>query len=218
MADAPFVYLDWAATAPLSLEAARAMAPYLEAGTAGLVQGSGNANALHTAGRDAFKTLEAARRDIARTLDARPSEIIFTSGATEADNAALIGIVEGVLAKRGVNIGYGSQAKGKALEATPSVIVSAIEHDAVLEAAEVLRHRGIEVLFVKPDKRGVITPEALAHVLDAATDPLLVSIMALNNETGALNDIAQLAELAHRSGALFHSDATQAFGKMPLSV
>lgn len=157
-------------------------------------------------------------RDIARTLDARPSEIIFTSGATEADNAALIGIVEGVLAKRGVNIGYGSQAKGKALEATPSVIVSAIEHDAVLEAAEVLRHRGIEVLFVKPDKRGVITPEALAHVLDAATDPLLVSIMALNNETGALNDIAQLAELAHRSGALFHSDATQAFGKMPLSV
>ena len=85
------------------------------------------------------------------------------------------------------------------------MIVSAIEHDAVLEAAEVLRHRGIEVLFVKPDKRGVITPEALAHVLDAATDPLLVSIMALNNETGALNDIAQLAELAHRSGALFHS-------------
>ena len=218
MADAPFVYLDWAATAPLSLEAARAMAPYLEAGMAGLVQGNGNANALHTAGRDAFKTLEAARRDIARTLDARPSEIIFTSGATEADNAALIGIVEGVLAKRGVNIGYGSQAKGKALEAAPSVIVSAIEHDAVLEAAEVLRHRGIEVLFVKPDKRGVITPEALAHVLDAATDPLLVSIMALNNETGALNDIAQLAELAHRSGALFHSDATQAFGKMPLSV
>lgn len=70
-----------------------------------------------------------------------------------------------------MNIGYGSQAKGKALEATPSVIVSAIEHDAVLEAAEVLRHRGIEVLFVKPDKRGVITPEALAHVLDAATDP-----------------------------------------------
>ena len=68
------------------------------------------------------------------------------SGATEADNAALIGIVEGVLAKRGVNIGYGSQAKGKTLEAAPSVIVSAIEHDAVLEAAEVLRRRGIEVL------------------------------------------------------------------------
>lgn len=65
MADAPFVYLDWAATAPLSLEAVRAMAPYLEAGMAGLVQGNGNANALHTAGRDAFKTLEAARRDIA---------------------------------------------------------------------------------------------------------------------------------------------------------
>ena len=218
MADAPFVYLDWAATAPLSLEAARVMAPYLEAGTVGLAQGNGNANALHTAGRDAFKTLEAARRDIARTLDARPSEIIFTSGATEADNAALIGIVEGVLAKRGVNIGYGSQANGKALEAAPSVIVSAIEHDAVLEAAEVLRRRGIEVLFVKPDKRGIITPEALAHVLDAATDPLLVSIMALNNETGALADITQLAELAHRSGALFHSDATQAFGKIPLSV
>lgn len=218
MADAPFVYLDWAATAPLSLEAARAMAPYLEEGTVGLVQGNGNANAFHTPGRNAFKTLEAARRDIACALDARPSEIIFTSGATEADNAALIGIVEGVLAKRGVGIGYGLQANGKVLEAAPSVIVSAIEHDAVLEAAEVLRRRGIEILFVEPDERGIITPEALARVLNAASDPLLVSIMALNNETGALNDITQLAELAHRSGALFHSDATQAFGKMPLSV
>ena len=218
MADAPFVYLDWAATAPLSLEAARAMAPYLEAGTVGLAQGNGNANALHTAGRDAFKTLEAARRDIARTLDARPDEIIFTSGATEADNAALVGIVEGALAKRGVGIGYGSHANGKVLKPAPSVIVSAIEHDAVLEAAEVLRRRGISALFVKPDKRGVITPEALSRVLDAATDPVLVSIMALNNETGAKSDITQLAELTHRAGALFHSDATQAFGKMPLSV
>ena len=210
----PLVYLDWAATAPLSVEAHDAMLPYLAPGMVGIEQGSGNANSLHSAGRDAFKALEAARRDIARSLDARGDEIVFTSGATEADNTALIGIVEGTLRKRGLDLA----ALCKEETLTPSVVVSAIEHDAVLQAADLLVHRGIEVVYVKPDRCGHITPQALQDVLNGLDDPVLVSIMALNNETGAVMDIPSLATIAHGAGVLFHTDATQALGKIPLSV
>lgn len=206
------IYLDWAATAPLSEAAYDAMLPFFAPGLAGLEQGNGNANSLHHTGRDAFRVLEAARRDIARAIGARPDEIIFTSGATEADNAALVGIVEGLLKKRGQSF-----AAIKAEEA-PSIVVSAIEHDAVLQAAAALERCGITVITVQPSRAGFITAEALCDALDRAHDPLLVSIMALNNETGAIMDVAALAEAAHASGALFHTDATQALGKLSISV
>lgn len=93
------VYLDWAATAPLCKEAADAMAPYLQAGIDGLVTGNGNANSLYEVGRTAFRALEQAREDIARSIKARPDEVTFTSGATEADNAALFGIVDAAMAR-----------------------------------------------------------------------------------------------------------------------
>lgn len=206
------IYLDWAATAPLSKAAYDAMLPFLSPGLSGLAQGNGNANSLHHAGRDAFRVLEASRRDIARAIGARPDEMIFTSGATEADNAALLGIVEGLLKKRGQSF---TTIK---TEEAPSIIISAIEHDAVLQAAAVLERRGITSIIVKPDRAGFITPEALQEALDSATDPLLVSVMALNNETGAIMDVPALAEVAHMFGALFHTDATQALGKLPISV
>lgn len=213
MGDARMIYLDWAATAPLSSMAYDAMLPYLQPGLAGLAQGNGNANSLHSAGRDAFKALEAARRDIASAIQARGDEVIFTSGATEADNAALMGIVAGVIARENIDVAR-ARERGEA----PSVVVSAIEHDAVLQAAESLEREGIEVVFVRPDRAGSITPEALESVLRTLAHPLLVSIMALNNETGAIMDIAGLARIAHEAGALFHTDATQALGKIPLSV
>ena len=206
------IYLDWAATAPLSPRAFEAMEPFLMPGMNGIEQGNGNANSLHGAGRAAFKVLEAARRDIARAIGARGDEIIFTSGATEADNLALFGIVFGVLAKRGVS--FGALAEGSA----PSVIVSSIEHDAVLQAAQALKRFGINVITIKADQAGFITPQALSEALKEAHDPLLVSVMALNNEVGSVMDIPALAALAHEAGALFHSDATQALGKIPLSV
>lgn len=212
MSEGSLVYLDWAATAPLSQQAYDAMLPFLAPGIAGLVQGNGNANSLHHAGRDAFRVLEAARRDIARAIGARPDEVIFTSGATEADNAALAGIVEGLLKKRG------QRFSTLDAEAAPSIVVSAVEHDAVLQAAAALERRGITLITVKPDRAGFVTPEALADALDRAHDPLLVSVMALNNETGAIMDVPALAEVAHAAGALFHTDATQALGKIPLSV
>lgn len=206
------IYLDWAATAPLSQAAYDAMMPFFAPGLSGLEHGNGNANSLHHTGRDAFRVLEASRREIARTIGARPDEIIFTSGATEADNAALRGIVEGLLKKRGASF-----ATIKADQA-PSIVVSAIEHDAVLQAATSLERSGITLITVKPNRAGFITPDALREALAGASDPLLVSIMALNNETGAIMDVSALAEVAHASGALFHTDATQALGKVPILV
>lgn len=206
------IYLDWAATAPLSPRAFEAMKPFLAPGMSGIEYGNGNANSLHSAGRAAFKVLEAARRDIARAIGARSDEIIFTSGATEADNMALIGIVEGALQKRGMRLGTLGESPA------PSVIVSSIEHDAVLQAAQVLKRFGVQIITIKSDPAGFITSQALSRALEQAHDPLLVSVMALNNEVGSVMDIPALAALAHEAGALFHCDATQALGKIPLSV
>jgi cysteine desulfurase len=208
------VYLDWAATAPLSPEAYEAMLPFLQPDLPGLYAGNGNANSLHSAGRDAFKVLESARRDIARAIEARPDEFIFTSGATEADNIALVGIVEGILQKHGLN--YASIQKEGAQR--PTIVVSAIEHDAVLQAAELLKRRGVEVVTLRPNASGHITPQILESALEYAENVVLVSVMALNNETGVVMDVPALAQVAHSHDALFHCDATQALGKVALSV
>lgn len=201
------VYLDWAATAPLCEDAAAAMMPFLQAETAGLVAGNGNANSLYEVGRTAFRALEQAREDIARAIKARPDEVTFTSGATEADNAALFGIVDAAMAR--------AEQEGDH-ECVPQIVVSSIEHDAVLKAAETLGHWGAQVTYVEPDATGHITPQALAEALNERA--LLVSVMAVNNEVGSVMDIAALTEVAHSAGALFHVDATQAFGKIPVSV
>ena len=201
------VYLDWAATAPLCTEAARAMAPFVQAGTSGLLAGNANANSLYEVGRTAFRALEESRETIARAIKARPDEITFTSGATEADDAALFGIVDAAMAR--------AEQEGDH-ECVPQIVVSSIEHDAVLKAAETLGHWGAQITYVEPDSSGHITPEALAQVLTERV--LLVSIMAVNNEVGSTMDIASLAQVAHKAGALFHVDATQAFGKIPVSV
>lgn len=207
MSISDLVYLDWAATAPLSAAAAEAMAPYLTSGTPGLEAGLANANSLYEAGRVAFRSLERAREDVARALGARPDEVTFTSGATEADNAALFGIVEALMARAdhaGVH------------DYVPRVVVSSIEHDAVLHAAQALSRRGAQVVLVDPDATGHIAPDALEAALgDGAA---LVSVMAVNNEVGSVMDVRALAEVAHRAGALFHVDATQALGKVPVSL
>ncbi len=138
---------------------------------------------------------------------ARPDEIIITSGATEADNAALFGIVDACMMK--------AEQSGDH-ECVPQIVVSSIEHEAILEAAEVLGRWGAQVTYVEPDASGHITPEALQSVLTNRV--MLVSIMAVNNEVGSVMDIPALARIAHEAGALFHVDATQALGRVPLSV
>lgn len=202
-----YVYLDYAATAPLIEEAAQAMAPYMQPGRANIAYG-GNANSLHVPGRAAFAALEDARRRIARALGAqRPDELILTSGATEADNAALFGLANAAVAAR---------RRAGAGDFTPHVVVSAIEHDAVLAPAKRLEQQGFRVTRVAPNRAGFITPEALAAVIDANT--VLVSVMTANSELGSIQPVAELAKVTHAAGALFHTDATQALGKTPVDV
>ncbi|MDO4291297.1 MAG: cysteine desulfurase family protein [Eggerthellaceae bacterium] len=202
-----YVYLDYAATAPLCEEAARAMEPYQVPGRANLVCG-GNANSLHAPGRAAFEAMERARKQVACALGAaRPDEVTFTSGATEADNAALVGIAQAAVDAR--------RRAGKPSSA-PHVIVSAIEHDAVLVPAKRLEAQGFRVTRLAPDAQGFVHADALAAALDG--DTVLVSVQTANSEVGSIQPIAELARVAHDAGALMHTDAVQALGKVPIDV
>ena len=202
-----YTYLDWAATAPLSEEAASAMAPYLLGGPANIALGL-NANSLHAPGRAAFEAMELARRQIARDLGcSRPNEIVFTSGATEADNMAVLGIARALREQRRKRDGADTRYR---------VITTELEHEAVLEPAHELARDGFDVVFLKPDRAGYITPDALSQTLTDTT--LLVSVQAANSEIGTVQPIAALARIAHEGSALFHTDATQALGKMPLNM
>lgn len=202
-----YIYLDYAATAPLCEEAVAAMAPYMVAGRSNLAANA-NANSLHSPGRAAFERMEALRREFARCIGARrPDEVMFASGATEADNAALLGMAAGE-ADRRKRAGRGAFV--------PHVIVSAIEHDAVLAPAKRLESQGYRVTRLAPTRKGFVEPSALEAAIDA--DTVLVSIMMANSEVGSIQPIAELAAVAHKAGALFHTDAVQALGKTPVNV
>ena len=205
--DTSRVYLDNAATTPLCEQAACAMQPYMKVNTAAFF---GNANSLHTIGREAFSALEDARTKTASALGAnRPDEVVFTSGATEADNAALVGIALGAR--------EAARQQGRK-NAASRVIMSRIEHDAVLGSAKLLRTLGFDVSFVENDRNGYVRPDALESAIGDSDDVVLVSIMAANNEVGVIEPVSQLAQCAHKHGALFHTDAVQALGKIPVEV
>lgn len=211
MAEVPseYVYLDYAATAPMCEEAAAAMAPYQVPGRANLTCG-GNANSLHAPGRAAFAAMEGARRSLARDLGARrPDEIIMTSGATESDNAALLGIAHAAVDVRRRQ-GAGAQ------NFIPHIIVSSIEHEAVLAPAQRLEAQGYRVTYLTPNAQGFIEEDALKQAL--TSDTVLVSVQAANSEVGSIQPVARLARAAHEAGALFHTDAVQILGKAPVNV
>ena len=228
-----YVYLDYAATAPLYPEAAQAFSEYMQAGPESIEFGA-NANSLHGPGRRAFENMEQARKRISKCLGAsRPSEIIFASGATEADNAALFGITQALSEKRHYANARGASAKNdggnennessksaaantKNNKSLGHVVVSAIEHEAVLQPALELKRRGYEVSILEPNSSGFISADSLERVLQDNT--LLVSVMTANSEIGSIQPISELAQLAHAKGALFHTDATQALGKIALNV
>ena len=183
------------------------MEPYMVPGLENLAVG-GNANSLHASGRAAFSALEDARISLMRDLGARrPDEIVFTSGATEADNAALMGIVSACAFRR--------KQRGEK-NFVPHVITSSIEHDAVLAAVRVLEKRGCEVTVLAPDRQGLVEVSSLTAALRENT--VLVSIHMVNNEIGSVQPIAELAAAAHAAGALFHTDAVQALGKEPVDL
>ena len=184
------IYLDEAATTPVRRDVLEAMWPYLTGSF-------GNPSSRHEVGELARRALEDARRDIASFLGARPGEITFTSGGTEADNAAVKGIA--LASTRGRH-----------------VVVSAIEHPAVLESAAWLARQGFEVTELGVDEHGRVSPDALAAVL--RDDTALVSIQHASNEVGTVQDIAALAAVAAERGVPFHTDAVQSAGWLDLDV
>lgn len=192
------VYLDYAASAPMRPEAIEAERNYEQAGYAGA-----NPNSLHSAGREAARALDGARRKLAQMMGGRfrPSDVVFTSGGTENNNLALVGLAQGARAR--------NRKRNR-------VVVSAIEHDSGLDEAPRLRELGFEVDLVRPSRMGVVEEDALQNVL--GPDVALVSVMAANNETGVIQPIGGLSRLAHEAGALFYTDAAQGFAKVDLDV
>ena len=187
------IYLDNSATTKPCAEAVEAM-------TAALTENWGNPSALYGFGIDAAGMLRSARHKVAAAMGAEPDRVFFTSGGTEADNWAIFGT-----AKR-----YGKKNK--------HIITTAIEHPAVLRCMNELEHQGYEITYLQPDELGNISLESLKAAL--RKDTVLVSVMMVNNETGAVMPIAQMAKLTHKLSpdALFHTDAVQGFLKVPFAA
>ncbi len=185
------IYLDNNATTAVDPRVFEAMTPCF-------LTEYGNPSSIHRNGRAARVALEEARRQVALALGARPSEVILTCGGTEADNLALLGIA----------------AAGR--ENRKRILTSSIEHPAVLAACKRLEGQGFEVAYLPAASDGAVRVEDVEEALDEHT--ALVSIMLANNETGALQPMEEICRLAHSRGALVHTDAVQAMGKIPLDV
>ncbi|TFH86988.1 aminotransferase class V-fold PLP-dependent enzyme [Billgrantia azerbaijanica] len=188
------VYLDYAATTPVDPRVAEVMSRHLTLD--GIF--ANPASRSHMLGWQAEQAVESARRQVADAIGADPREIVWTSGATEADNLALTGFLRA------------NRARGRHL------VTSLIEHKAVVDTAKALEAEGFEVTWLSPGRDGRVTPEQLREAL--REDTVLVSLMAVNNELGCIHDLAALAEVAHAGGAAFHVDAAQAAGRLPLDV
>ncbi|HEY9134663.1 MAG TPA: IscS subfamily cysteine desulfurase [Pseudomonadales bacterium] len=188
------VYLDYAATTPVDPRVAKKMIECLD-----LEGNFGNpASRSHTYGWLAEEAVETARRQVADLLNCDPREIVWTSGATESDNLAIKGAA------------HFYQKKGK------HIITSKIEHKAVLDTCRQLEREGFEVTYLDPDKTGVINPRSVADAI--REDTVLVSIMHVNNEIGSINDIAAIGEITRAKKIIFHVDAAQSAGKIPIDL
>jgi cysteine desulfurase len=190
------IYLDHAATTPVDPEVARAMAPFL-------TDQFGNPSSIYRLGQDGRAGLDRARGAVARVLGCNPSEVLFTSGATESDNLALSGVLW--------------QAKLADPDGMPPhLITSSIEHHAVVHTANWLERIGFAVTYIEPDREGFISPLAVEEAIRAETK--LISIMYANNEIGSIQPISDIGEIAHRHHIPFHTDAVQAAGALSLRV
>ena len=187
-----FVYADNAATTRIAPQVLDAMLPYLK-------EEYGNLSTLYKLGREAKIAIEKAREQVAQVIGAKAEEIFFTGSGTEADNMALKGVL------------YGPAGKGK-----KHLITTKIEHHAILHTAMALEKEGFQVTFLDVDKNGRVDLEELKQAI--TPDTALVSIMAANNEVGTIQPIEEIGKICREKGVLFHTDAVQAFGHMPLDV
>jgi cysteine desulfurase len=185
------IYLDHAATTPVRQEVLDAMAPYFS-------EIFGNVSSIHMVGQRARKALENARGVIAGCIGADPKEIFFTSGGTESDNLAIKGVA------------HANKTKGMHL------ITTKIEHHAVLNCCKSLEEEGFEITYLPVDQCGVVLLPALEEAI--RPDTVLISVMLANNETGTLQPVSEIAAIARKRGVLFHTDAVQAVGKIPVKV
>ena len=185
------IYLDNAATTKVAPEVYEAMNPYFE-------EYYGNAASVYRFAGESKKAVENARKEVADFLGAKPNEIYFTGGGSESDNWALKGIA------------FSQRRKGK------HIITSAIEHHAILHTCEYLEKLGYEITYVGVDENGIIKLDELEKSI--REDTILISVMFANNEIGTIQPIKEIGEIAHEHGILFHTDAVQAFGQVPINV
>jgi cysteine desulfurase len=187
------IYLDYSATTPVDPDVTEAMLPYF-------TRSFGNASSIHAFGRETKILLEESREKIARAIGAKPGEIFFTSGGTEADNHALFGVALAAKRSHGKN----------------HIIISSVEHHAVLRSAEYLAGNGFEVTLLPVDEFGKVDPDEVRAAIAPRTS--LVSVMHANNEIGTIQPVKDIAKVAHDHGIVFHSDTVQSVGKIPINV
>ena len=185
------IYLDNSATTKIKTEVLNEMMPYL-------TTEYGNASSLYSVGRKAKKAIEKARGQVAELINCNPHEIYFTGSGSESDNTALKGFA------------YANKEKGN------HIITSKIEHHAILETCETLERQGFEVSYINVDENGVIKIEELENAIRPST--ILISVMTANNEIGTIQPIEKISRIAHSRNIIFHTDAVQAIGHMPIDV
>ena len=185
------IYLDNAATTKTAPEVVEAMLPYF-------TEHFGNPSSVYSVGSSNKEVITKQRETIAKALGAKTDEIYFTAGGSESDNWALKATAEA----------YGSKGK--------HIITTKIEHHAILHTGEYLEKRGYEVTYLDVDENGIVSPEAVEAAI--RPDTILVSVMFANNEIGTIEPIKEIGEIAHKHGILFHTDAVQAFGQVPINV
>ncbi|NLW06780.1 MAG: cysteine desulfurase NifS [Clostridia bacterium] len=186
------VYLDHSATTAVRPEVLEAMLPFLKE------EAFGNPSSIYSYGREARKAVTEAREKVAKLIGAKPEEIYYTSGGTEADNLALMGVAAAY------------QERGR------HIITSAIEHHAVLDTAQYLGRHGFKVTFVPVTPAGLVQVEDVKRAITDET--ILISIMHVNNEVGTIQPIREIGQLARERGIIFHTDAVQSVGKLPINV
>ena len=215
------IYLDHAATTAVSKSVREAMLPYFS-------EDYGNPSSLYLFAQKAKKAVEDSRRSIAGLLGVNPREVYFTSGGTEADNWAILSAFYSAMGKKSSLSGSeaeqksslsGSEVAGSDVagqkQRQPHIICSAIEHHAILESCKFAESLGARVSRIPVDSEGFLDLEALEQAI--TEDTVLISVMAANNEMGTIQDLRAIGEIAKKHGVLFHTDAVQAFGQIPLS-